>query len=74
MTVLVLCFLKMLVNLTQYRITVRIFNKHKIIISFHYEVTFTLLCQLICPTIVLAIPHQYSTFLSAFYFYQGLAF
>ena len=34
---MILCFLKMQVNLTRYRVTVGIFNRLQIIISLHYE-------------------------------------
>ena len=36
MRILVLCFLKMPVNLAQYRVTDGIFNNHQIIVSLHY--------------------------------------
>ena len=65
--VLVLRFLKMPVNLDQYRVTVGIFNNRQIII--YYLLLFITLfiyimrghyirvCQIICPTMILAIPH-----------------
>ena len=40
MRVFVLCFIKMLVNLTQYSLTVVIFNNCHIIVSLHYEASF----------------------------------
>ena len=40
MRVFVLCFIKMLVNRTQYSLTVVIFNNCHIIVSLHYEASF----------------------------------
>ena len=55
--ILIICFLKMPVNLAHYRMTVGIFDNRQFIISLHYEGLYVRISQIICPTVVLTIPY-----------------